>query len=119
MPMENSDRQPQLNEELEVKWLHPGDGRVEDMIAMNNHGLWRQSAHFTLHLDTPLETQQYLQAVTHLNNKVQLLRTCFRPRDKEWWLCEMPIPSIDFQVSTAHTLCVNNTFLSYHLFFTI
>ncbi|XP_069170842.1 uncharacterized protein [Procambarus clarkii] len=30
--------------------------------------------------------------------KVQLLRTCFRLRDKEWWLCEMPTPSIDFQV---------------------
>nr|XP_045586930.1 uncharacterized protein LOC123748832 isoform X1 [Procambarus clarkii] len=97
MAVQCSHRPPKLNEVQEVKWLHPGDGRVEDMIAMNKHGTWRHCGYFTLHLEQPLEPQQYLQAVTHLRNKVQLLRTCFRLRDKEWWLCEMPTPSIDFQ----------------------
>ncbi|XP_069170846.1 uncharacterized protein [Procambarus clarkii] len=98
MAVQCSHRPPKLNEVQEVKWLHPGDGRVEDMIAMNKHGTWRHCGYFTLHLEQPLEPQQYLQAVTHLRNKVQLLRTCFRLRDKEWWLCEMPTPTIDFQV---------------------
>ncbi|XP_069164071.1 uncharacterized protein [Procambarus clarkii] len=98
MPIQSSHRQPQLNEEQEVKLLFPADNRVEDMMAMNSHGTWAQGGYFILHLDQPLDEQQYFKAVTHLCNKVQLLRTCFRPRDKEWWLCEMPIPSIDFQV---------------------
>ncbi|XP_069189167.1 uncharacterized protein [Procambarus clarkii] len=98
MPLQSSHRQPHMNEAQELKWLHPGDGRVEDMIAMNKHGIWRQGGYFTFHLDQPFEPHQYLQALTHLHKKVQLLRTCFRPRDKQWWLCEMPIPSIDFQV---------------------
>nr|XP_045590060.1 uncharacterized protein LOC123752037 [Procambarus clarkii] len=66
MPIQSSHRQPQLNKEQEVKLLFPADNRVEDMMAMNSHGTWAQGGYFILHLDQPLDEQQYFKAVTHL-----------------------------------------------------
>lgn len=45
----------------------------------------------------PLRTEDLQRALVHLYNKIQTLRTCFRYREGELWICEMERRKIDFQ----------------------
>ncbi|XP_069945629.1 uncharacterized protein [Cherax quadricarinatus] len=65
---------------------------------MNNNKFFHNGVQLTINTDTPLEPEHVSQVLTHLYNKVEVLRLCLRQRDNQWWYCTMPKPALDFEV---------------------
>nr|XP_053636919.1 uncharacterized protein LOC128691955 isoform X2 [Cherax quadricarinatus] len=82
----------------EVTWLHPGDFRVDMMVAQNKNKHFHNGIQVTINTDTLLNPEDFSHVLVHLYNKVEVLRTCFRQRDDQWWHCSMPKPALDFKV---------------------
>ncbi|XP_053653940.2 uncharacterized protein [Cherax quadricarinatus] len=81
-----------------VTWLHPGNFRVDMMIAKNKNKHFQSGSQVTINTDTLLTAEDFSHVLVHLYNKVEVLRTCFRQRDDQWWYCSMPKPALDFKV---------------------
>lgn len=87
-----------LDTQNDVKWLYPVGSSVEKMNVAATHSQLNLIASLTLRSAVPLNAAHFHQTLVHLQRKVASLRTCFRQRGRELWLCEMMEPQIDFQV---------------------
>ncbi|KAG7174591.1 putative Condensation domain-containing protein [Homarus americanus] len=77
---------------------HLSHTTTESLAAQVKYKSMNNGIIITYNSDHRLHTEDFLKAFTHLNNKVELLRTCFRTRDNQLWYCRMPESVIDFKV---------------------
>lgn len=87
-----------MNTEGDVKWLFPVGSSVEKMNVAATHAQLNLIASLTLRSAVPLSADHFHRTLVQLQRKVASLRTCFRQRDQELWVCEVMEPKIDFQV---------------------
>ncbi|XP_068205562.1 uncharacterized protein [Palaemon carinicauda] len=80
-----------------VRWLQPAGAGARRMELAHRIGLLHFPVCITVHTAEPLKTDDLRKALVHLYNKIQTLRTCYRYRQGELWVCEMERREIDFQ----------------------
>ncbi|XP_050720202.1 uncharacterized protein LOC127000511 isoform X2 [Eriocheir sinensis] len=86
-------------EEEGLRWRFPADDRTQAMAASVEHGVC-QSTILTFNSKAPITPGLMEEALLHLYGKVESLRLCFRLRDGQLWVADMPQPKLDFQVAS-------------------
>ncbi|XP_066990342.1 uncharacterized protein [Macrobrachium rosenbergii] len=87
-----------------VRWLQPAGAGAKQMESFHRMGAFHYTICMGVLTAEPLRTEDLQRALVHLYNKIQTLRTCFRYRDGELWICEMERRKIDFQEVSGDNL---------------
>ncbi|XP_050732345.1 uncharacterized protein LOC127006437 [Eriocheir sinensis] len=80
-----------------LKWRFPADDRTQAMVAAVESGLYMNTI-ITFNSKAPITPDLMEEALVHLYGKIESLRLCFRQRDGQLWVADMPRQKLDFQV---------------------
>ncbi|XP_050731693.1 uncharacterized protein LOC127006182 isoform X2 [Eriocheir sinensis] len=80
-----------------LKWRFPADDRTQAMVAAVESGYCMHTI-FTFNSKAPITPDLMEEALVHLYGKIESLRLCFRQRDGQLWVTDMPRQKLDFQV---------------------
>ncbi|XP_050731699.1 uncharacterized protein LOC127006182 isoform X7 [Eriocheir sinensis] len=80
-----------------LKWRFPADDRTQAMVAAVESGYCMHTI-FTFNSKAPITPDLMEEALVHLYGKIESLRLCFRQRDGQLWVADMPRQKLDFQV---------------------
>lgn len=83
--------------ENEIRWRFPVDNRAEGLIAQVRHLVQNISSIITLNTATPITHQLMEEALNALYDKMESLRICFRLRENQLWVADMPERLLDFK----------------------
>ncbi|XP_050699574.1 uncharacterized protein LOC126986988 [Eriocheir sinensis] len=84
-------------EEKGIKWRFPVDNWTKAMMRSVDRGMC-VTIIFTLNSKAPITPDLMEEALVHLYGKIESFRTCFRMRDGQLWVADMPRNKLDFQV---------------------
>ncbi|XP_050686673.1 uncharacterized protein LOC126980612 [Eriocheir sinensis] len=86
-----------------LKWRFPADDRTQARVAAVESGCC-QSTILTFNSVAPITPDLMEEALVHLYGKIESLRICFRQREGQLWVANMPRQKIDLQVVTSTDL---------------